>query len=68
MNEANTTPATKAPETVTQNTKSDGSLDYDALERPTVMRQQSKPKSIDQVSQDVDYLDIPAFLRKKEDA
>jgi cell division protein FtsZ len=68
LNEANTTPATKAPETVTQNTKSDGSLDYDALERPTVMRQQSKPKSIDQVSQDVDYLDIPAFLRKKEDA
>ena len=38
-------------------TKKDGSLDYQRLERPTVMRKQA----------DVDYLDIPAFLRRQED-
>jgi cell division protein FtsZ len=60
--------AAKPAEAVAQNTKSDGTLDYDALERPTVIRQSKVKPSLDQVVQDVDYLDIPAFLRKKEDA
>lgn len=50
--------------------KSDGSLDYQKLERPTVMRQQppSKPKtSSNESAQDVEYLDIPAFLRRQEE-
>lgn len=38
-------------------TKKDGTPDYQRLEKPTVMRKQA----------DVDYLDIPAFLRRQED-
>ena len=49
----------------------DGSLDYHQLERPTVLRKQgstisSKPL-IDTSVKDIDYLDIPAFLRKQEE-
>jgi len=50
-----------------ENTKSDGTLDYNQLERPTVIRKQAvSPQSIDAADQDIDYLDIPAFLRRKE--
>jgi len=51
--------------------KADGSLDYRQLERPTIIRQQvttaatSKPQ-VEQPPEDMDYLDIPAFLRKQE--
>lgn len=48
----------------TQNTKSDGSLDYEKLDKPTVIRQQADPIPEELPSQDVDYLDIPAFLRR----
>jgi len=47
--------------------KSDGTLDYQQLERPTVMRQQAKPKTTQTASQDIEYLDIPAFLRRQEE-
>ncbi|MBB72716.1 MAG: cell division protein FtsZ [Legionellales bacterium] len=50
--------------------KSDGSMDYQQLERPTVMRQQpaaSPNKTVVNATQDVDYLDIPAFLRRQEE-
>lgn len=51
----------------------DGSLDYQQLERPAVARKQvasptlsaAQPKKND-VAPDVDYLDIPAFLRRHE--
>ena len=51
----------------------DGSLDYQQLERPAVARKQVKsptlstaqPKKND-AAPDVDYLDIPAFLRRHE--
>lgn len=58
-------------------TKADGTIDYKQLEKPTVMRrhssQVSTPKSIPtkpivtDATQDLDYLDIPAFLRRKEE-
>ena len=50
-------------------TKSDGSLDYQQLERPTVMRKQAattKPAA-ETIGAEMDYLDIPAFLRKQEE-
>lgn len=48
--------------------KSDGTLDYHKLERPTVIRKQavtSRPPV--EPMKDVDYLDIPAFLRRQEE-
>ena len=51
----------------------DGSLDYQQLERPAVIRKQaSAPASAarqgNDAIPDVDYLDIPAFLRRQEEA
>lgn len=56
--------------------KVDGSLDYQQLDRPAVIRKQAqaaaapaaaaKPSS--EALPDVDYLDIPAFLRRQEEA
>jgi cell division protein FtsZ len=63
-----------APKKVIDNTvnKSDGSVDYKKLDRPTVMRgsntqpaPQHAPDS--KSSKDMDYLDIPAFLRRQAD-
>jgi cell division protein FtsZ len=66
----------RLPET----TRLDGSVDYHQLEKPTVMRkhavssaqnsftsQAPKNNAADSAS-DMDYLDIPAFLRRKEEA
>ena len=49
------------------NTKNaDGTNNYEKLQRPTVLRQQAaQPKQA--VGSDMDYLDIPAFLRKQAD-
>ena len=67
--------------------KKDGTLDFDQLELPTVLRQQcepvSKPKPAEPVDieqeptamplaktgtdDDMDFLDIPAFLRRQAD-
>lgn len=72
------------------NTKSDGSYDFQQLDRPSYLRtqatpmreaqapaikqpakmastQKSKTPQAAQTAQDVDYLDIPAFLRKQEE-
>ena len=52
----------------------DGSLDYHQLERPAVMRKQAATPTPVAARQgndaipDVDYLDIPAFLRRHEEA
>jgi cell division protein FtsZ len=49
----------------------DGSLDYQQLERPAVIRKQAASAEMKQNSEaipDVDYLDIPAFLRRQEEA
>ncbi|KTC72494.1 cell division protein FtsZ [Legionella birminghamensis] len=53
--------------------RSDGSFDYQQFDRPAVMRKQSSPamqataKSNEPAIPDVDYLDIPAFLRRQEE-
>lgn len=53
---------------VEETKKLDGTLDYHKLERPTLIRQKaaSAPVVADP-GQDMDYLDIPAFLRKQEE-
>jgi len=62
------------PKKVVDNTvsKADGSVDYKKLDRPTVMRgsnaqpaHQANPDT--NSSKDMDYLDIPAFLRRQAD-
>lgn len=55
-----------------RNTKNDGTLDYHQLERPTYMRNQDAPRRGDAADEginkdkDIEYLDIPAFLRRQE--
>jgi len=46
--------------------KADGSNDYEKLQRPTVIRNQAM-QTKQAVGSDMDYLDIPAFLRKQAD-
>lgn len=51
--------------------RGDGTLDYEQLERPAVIRKQAAAPVAKQNSEaipDVDYLDIPAFLRRQEEA
>ncbi|WP_425319027.1 cell division protein FtsZ, partial [Rickettsiella grylli] len=49
----------------------DGSLDYHQLERPTVLRKQgivsSTRSTSENASTDIEYFDIPAFLRRQEE-
>jgi cell division protein FtsZ len=67
---------------VLESTRSDGSIDYNHLEKPAVMRKHAAAYSIaspslaqaaamksaaPSASQELDYLDIPAFLRRKEE-
>lgn len=59
---------------VMENTRADGTIDYQQLERPTIMRKQgpvvsaaNKTAAAD-APRDMDYLDIPAFLRRQEEA
>ncbi len=53
---------------ITEHTKPDGKLDFDELEKPAVIRNNQKMgdrKAV--VGSDMDFLDIPAFLRKQAD-
>lgn len=57
---------------IIENTKTDGTMDYQKLERPTIMRNQqqdvpAKPVSAEMDQRNIEYLDIPAFLRRQED-
>ena len=66
-----------SPIKILDSTKADGSIDYQHLEKPAVIRKHatsatsvaqhvpSKPAVAD--AQELDYLDIPAFLRRKEE-
>jgi cell division protein FtsZ len=54
--------------------RGDGSFDYQQLERPAVLRKQSgavsnvqKSAPVQETLPDIDYLDIPAFLRRQEE-
>jgi cell division protein FtsZ len=49
-------------------TKLDGTVDYHQLERPAVLRNHNLKSSAEILdAKDIDYLDIPAFLRRQED-
>lgn len=52
-----------------ESTRPDGTLDYHHLDRPTVMRKQSPitKNTTSAETPDMDYLDIPAFLRRQEE-
>lgn len=68
-----------APASERIKSRADGTTDFNQLERPTFLRQQATPvqTASKQVQrevavemsepQDVDYLDIPAFLRRREE-
>ena len=55
--------------TLTSTKKNDGTVDYDQLQRPTVLRQKAEKMNQESNtnSDDMDYLDIPAFLRRNQD-
>jgi cell division protein FtsZ len=62
------------PNVIVDNTSTrttNGDIDYAKLDRPTVMRQQAarhSERSVDtSEARDLDYLDIPAFLRRQAD-
>lgn len=65
--------STSAPIRATRPTRIDGTLDYHQLERPAYLRNQDVPhkpsmKPIeDEREKELEFLDIPAFLRKQED-
>jgi len=51
---------------VNQNVESD--VDYGRLDRPTVLRDRTRAtRVVEKASEDLDYLDIPAFLRRQAD-
>lgn len=59
-----------ANNTITSTKKNDGTVDYDQLQRPTVLRQKAEKMNQDSSEtnkDDMDYLDIPAFLRRNQD-
>jgi len=50
--------------------RADGTLDYEQLDRPAVLRKQADASGKSRVADampDIDYLDIPAFLRRQEE-
>ncbi len=52
---------------VVENKNSDGSIDYKQLDRPAVTRHGANKGSAVGMQTDLDYLDIPAFLRRQAD-
>jgi cell division protein FtsZ len=55
---------------VVENRRADGLPDYNKLERPALMRKQatsSHNKPVLEPVQEVEYLDIPAFLRRQDE-
>ena len=58
---------------INENTKTDGAIDYRKLDKPTVLRKESSNAAIDEadrlsavLDKNIEYLDIPAFLRRKD--
>jgi cell division protein FtsZ len=53
----------------TEGTRHDGTVDYQQYERPTVIRRKGTvtPRNDGPALEDVEYLDIPAFLRRQEE-
>lgn len=58
---------------IAESLRSDGSYDYQQFDRPALMRKQAtagtntSSKHVNESAADVDYLDIPAFLRRQEE-
>lgn len=58
---------------ILENTRADGTVDYRKLEKPTVLRASSVTANVDSnqllntMNTNIEYLDIPAFLRKEEE-
>lgn len=61
---------------VLESTRADGSVDYQHLEKPAIMRKHAGSSNVSNssttppvkpVSSELDYLDIPTFLRRKEE-
>jgi cell division protein FtsZ len=52
---------------VDNTTKADGTRDFDQLERPTILRKQAAGEAKSVANGDLEYLDIPAFLRRQAD-
>jgi cell division protein FtsZ len=55
-------------------TRMDGTMDYHQLERPTYLRNQdgvkpqaAQPTMVEERERDMEFLDIPAFLRKQQE-
>ena len=59
------------PNAAVNNTKRDGTLDFDQLDRPTYMRGEKTTRGADfddrHTQKEAEYLDIPAFLRRNDD-
>ena len=55
------------PKLVAANAGSADTVDYDKLERPTVIRKKVANAEMAPVRDDPDYLEIPAFLRRQAD-
>ena len=55
------------PKLVTTNAGGVDNMDYDKLERPTIIRNRVANAEIATVRNDPDYLEIPAFLRRQAD-
>jgi len=75
IGEAVSAPINKPKVAVDNTRKADGTVDYKKLERPTVSRtavtaQKNEPEQPEKPvksAKDLDYLDIPAFLRRQAD-
>jgi cell division protein FtsZ len=61
-------PGQEAPARQAQTVKNDGTLNYNQLDRPTYQRQTParRGSEMDDTQRDIEYLDIPAFLRRQE--
>ena len=64
--------STKAPKGTirfVETQKPEGKIDYEQLDTPAVLRKQpASPKSNSHTPTEVNYLDIPAFLRRQQEA
>lgn len=63
--EKETRAAVRVVETKSEPPKAEETVNYDELEVPTITRKQNPMKAAVGTVEDMDYLDIPAFLRKQ---
>jgi cell division protein FtsZ len=67
LGEESRKPVVEKPVSLVQKTRS-GEVDYGKLDKPTVIRKQPQKVAMGgNQAEDLDYLDIPAFLRRQAD-